>query len=144
MMKKFLVTVVALTFSASLALAGGKDCGDHGKSDRAHSAHFSKKLNLSEGQELQLEEMHKTFRAENEPLWTSLKQTKKEYRAAREANDAAKADALRATLDSQKAQMKQRKEAQHQRMLTLLTPDQREKLETMKSEKGSHGEHFRK
>jgi protein CpxP len=145
-MKKIVTAAAVLALGASLAFAGpgeGKMHGKHGRGGEAHMQHMAEKLNLSEGQKIQLEQMHENFRAQSEPLWTAMRQTKTELKAAKEAGDTARVEALRATLTTQKEQMKAQRQAQHEQMLTILTPEQRTQLETMRSERGhkKHREH---
>lgn len=140
-MKKIVTAAAVLALGASLAFAspgeGRKSRhGMHGKADGAHLERMAEKLNLSEGQKIQISEMRKTFQAQTEPLWNSMKQTKTEMKAAHEAGDTARVEALRATMKTQKDQMKAQREAQHQQMLNILTPEQRTQLEAMKSERG--------
>ena len=144
MMKKMFTAAAVLALGASLAFAGpggGKmHGGKHGRGGEAHMERMAEKLNLSEGQKIQMSELRKTFQTENEPLWTAMKQTKTELKAAQEAGDTARVEALRATMKTQKDQMKVVRQAQHEKMMTILTPDQRAQLEAMRAERG-HGRH---
>lgn len=139
-MKNIVTAAAVLALGASLAFAGpgegrkGKH-GMHGKGG-AHLERMAEKLNLSEGQKLQMSEMRKAFRAQSEPSWNSMKQTKSDMKAAKEAGDTARVEALRATMKTQKDQMKAQRQAQHQQMLNILTPEQRTQLEAMKNERG--------
>lgn len=142
-MKKSLVTVATLMLGASLAIAGpgmdgrGKHGGKHGKGARGgeFSARFAEKLNLSEGQKIQMKQFHEEFRAANEPLRNAMRTTTTEIRAARKAGDAARVEALRPTLEQQRTEMRERRAGQHERMLAILTPDQRAQLEAVKAER---------
>jgi len=141
-MKKTITAVAALALSASLAMAGHGHGKHHGnkQGDAGWSEKFAQKLNLSEAQKQQVADLQKQFRAGNEPFLSSLRQTKTDYHAAREAGDTARAEALRATLDSQKAELKQRNKTQHERIVALLSPEQRAQLEAMKAERGERHE----
>lgn len=148
-MKRIVTAAAVLALGASLAFAGpgeghkhGKQ-GMHGKGGAAHMERMAEKLNLSEGQKIQMEELRKGFEVQNEPLWTAMKQTKTEMKAAHEAGDTARVEALRATVEQQRNQMKAQREAQHAQMMNILTPEQRTQLEAMKSEHGHHGQRSR-
>jgi periplasmic protein CpxP/Spy len=141
-MKKSIATLAVLTLSATLAVAapqGGK--GEfHGKGKRGGhgemAERLAEKLNLTDAQKAQARQLHEQFRAQNEPLFNAFKQTRNDLRAARQANDTARVDALEATLKTQKEQLKAARRAQHERFLSILTADQKAKLEAMKAERG--------
>jgi Spy/CpxP family protein refolding chaperone len=144
-MKRIVTAAAVLALGASLAFAGpgeGRKHGKHemhGKGGAAHMERMAEKLNLSEGQKIQMEELRKGFQVQNEPLWTAMKQTKSEMKAAREAGDTARVEALRATVEQQRTQMKDQRQAPHEQMMNILTPEQRTQLEAMKSERGHRG-----
>ena len=142
MMKKTISTAVALTLGATLAFAGpgeGKrgSHGEKGKRGEAHMAHLAKKLNLTDAQKAQLEEQNKNFRLSNQARFDTFRDTKRQYREAVQANDTARAEALKATLQVQKGEMQQLRQAQHQALLSILTAEQKAQLEAMK---GQHGQ----
>src|SRR5688500_20366464 len=108
-MKKAIAAIAVLTLSATLAVAGpgGGKGGFHGK--RGHGefgAKFAEKLNLTDAQKAQAKQLHEQFRTRNEPLFDAFQQTKNDLRAARQANDTARIDALEAALKTQKEQLK--------------------------------------
>jgi Spy/CpxP family protein refolding chaperone len=136
--KKWLTAVAVLTLGASLAIAApnqgwGKHEGRHGE----WSAEFAQKLNLTDAQKTQLRDLNKSFRADNAAFFQSFHQTREDYRAAMKAGDTAKADSLKATLESQRAQMKQLREAQDSKISTILTPDQRAQWQQIKAERAA-------
>jgi periplasmic protein CpxP/Spy len=138
-MRKSIAALAVLTFSATLAVAapeGGKG-GFHGKRGKGHMAErLAEKLNLTDAQKAQAKQLHEQFRTQNEPLFAAFKQTKTDLRAARQANDTARVDALEAALKTQKAQLKAARQAQHERFLSILTAEQKAQLEAMKAERG--------
>ncbi|HVS31687.1 MAG TPA: Spy/CpxP family protein refolding chaperone [Thermoanaerobaculia bacterium] len=142
-MKKTIAAVAALALTATLAVAapGEGRKGRHGKHGKGEfSAKFAEKLNLSEAQKAQIKSLQDSFRAENEPFRQQALQLRTDLKAAREANDTTRAEALKAQLQAQREQMKPRMQAQHERILSILTAEQRAQLETMKSErKGRRG-----
>ncbi|HUP64006.1 MAG TPA: Spy/CpxP family protein refolding chaperone [Thermoanaerobaculia bacterium] len=139
-MKRTMIAVAALGLTASLAFAGpgeghGKRHGRHGKAGLSH--HVAEKLNLTETQKQQVDQLHKGVEASVAPLFESMKATKMQLREAREANDTAREQSLRATMKAQKEQIRQIHETQHQQFLSVLTAEQRAQLEAMKSEQRS-------
>src|SRR5688572_16436487 len=138
MNKKFVGVLAVLTLGVSLAIAaphGGK--GGHGKAGFVEK--MAQKLDLSEAQKLQIAEIHKSTREQNAAFFESARQTRQAFKEAKKAGDTVRTDALKATMDSQKAQMKQIREAEMQRVLQILTPAQREKFEAMKADRKDHG-----
>ena len=53
------------------------------------------------------------------------------------AGDTAKADSLKATLESQRAQMKQLRDAQDVKISSILTPEQRAQWQQLKAERAA-------
>ena len=141
-MKKAIAAIAVMTLSATLAVAGpgGGKAGFHGKGKHGNgdfAAKLGEKLNLSDAQKAQAKQLHEQFRAQNEPLFNAFKQTKTDLRAARQANDTARVDALEAALKTQKDQLKAARKAQHERFLSILTADQKAQFEAMKAERGN-------
>ena len=151
---KKIVSIAAATLMTTgvLAIAApgdGAHCGvksGHAKQGRMgekmNQGHMAEKLNLTDAQQTQMKELKGTFHAENQSLMDAMKQTREDLRAARQANDTARAASLAATAEQQRADLQQRREAQHERMLQILTPEQRTQMqkmhETMK-ERGERG-----
>lgn len=139
-MKKTITAVAVLALGATLAFAGphgeGKG-GRHGKGGMEFSERFAQKLNLTDAQKAQLSTIQKNFREQNKAFFDQAKATRKQAHAAKEANDTAALEALKPTMEAQRAQMKQLRDAQHQQVLNILTAEQRAQLEAMKAERGS-------
>ena len=138
-MKKTITAAVALALGASLAFAGpgeGKR-GRHGKGmhGEAGIARMAEELNLTDEQKAQLQEQRKNFRESNQARFETHRDTMRQYSEAKKAGDTARAEALKATLEVQKGELQQLRQAQHEAMLSILTPEQRTKLEAMKAER---------
>jgi periplasmic protein CpxP/Spy len=137
--KKWITGVAVLAVSASLAIAApqaAKAWGGH----RHHglmSERLAQKLNLTDAQKQQIKDLNKQFRQENQAFFQSFRQTMQEYRAAKQANDTAKLDALKPTIESQKAQFKQLRDAQEPKILSVLTPDQQAQYKALKAERAA-------
>jgi Spy/CpxP family protein refolding chaperone len=143
---KWISAVAVLALGASLAVAAPQEGGfgrgeGHGRG-RGHGrqefgAKFAEKLNLSDAQKQQIKDIKQNFRAQNKAFFDSVKQTHQDLRAAKEANDTAKVEALKPTLDAQRAQMKQLRETEKNAVLAILTPDQRAQYDAMKAERAA-------
>lgn len=154
-MKKTITAVAVLALSGTLAFAapgsGMKAHGDHMRGPGGHgmrgdfAGRFAEKLNLTDAQKQQMQQLRERFRAENEPLRAQFKQNRADMKAARDANDTARLDSLKGTADSLRAQMKERRTAQHEQMMSILSADQKAKLDALKAERqsrrGEHGRH---
>jgi len=143
-MKKTISAVAVLALGATLAFAGlheGKGHGRHGKGGGFElSGKMAEKLNLTDAQKQQINDLNKNFKDQNAAFLESFRQTMTDVREAKKANDTARLDALRPTVESQKAQMKQLRDAQHQRVLSVLSAEQRTQLEAFKAERESRRE----
>jgi Spy/CpxP family protein refolding chaperone len=135
--KKWITGIAVLAVSASLAIAApqeGKAWGGH----RAHrgmmSEKLAQKLNLSDAQKAQIKTLNQQFRQDNQTFFQSVRATRQEVKAAKQANDTAKLDALKPTIDAQKAQMQQLRQAQEAKVLSVLTPDQQSQYKALKAE----------
>ena len=143
MKKKNWITMAAvLALSTSLAVAaphgdrGGK--GGHGR----HGAGFEKmaeKLNLTADQKAQLESLQQAFRDQNKATFEASRETFQQFREAKKANDTAKVEALRPTVEAQRAQMQKLRNAHEQQILGILNADQRAQFLALKAERESRG-----
>jgi Spy/CpxP family protein refolding chaperone len=139
MNKKWITGVAVLAVSASLAIAAPqaeKAWGGHHRRGFM-SEKLAQKLNLTDAQKQQIKDLNKAFRQDNKAFFESLRATHQQMRAAKEANDTAKLDALKPTIESQKAQMKQLREAQEAKILTVLTPEQQAQYKALKAERAA-------
>jgi Spy/CpxP family protein refolding chaperone len=143
MKKKNWITMAAvLALSTSLAVAaphgdrGGK--GGHGR----HGAGFEKmaeKLNLTADQKARLESLQQSFREQNKATFETSRETFQQFREAKKANDTAKMEALRPTVEAQRAQMQRIRDAHEQQILAILSAEQRAQFLAMKAEREAHG-----
>lgn len=150
--KKWFTAAAVVALSSTLAFAAPHEGGKRGRGDRGgqeFGERFAKKLNLSEAQKQQIKDAQTAFRNENKSFFDTVRDTRRQIKAAKEAGDTARAEQLKATAKSQHAQMKELRQAQHQRILALLTPEQRTQMEAMKAEReakrgqrGHRGKHF--
>jgi protein CpxP len=136
MMKKTMTAVAVFALGASLAFAAPGDWKGHeGHGDKAGlSEKMAQKLNLTDAQKAQVKDIEAQFRTDNAAFLQNFRQTMQDVRAAKQANDTVKLDALRPTVESQKAQMKTLRQAQREKIRTILTADQRAQLDAMKAQ----------
>jgi periplasmic protein CpxP/Spy len=143
-MKKMISAVAVVALSATMAFAaidneGGKAWGGH--RHRGHkgmmAAHLAKKLNLTDEQKEQWKQINRSFREENKAFFEQARQTHQDFRAAKQAGDQAKMDALKSTLQSQRAQFKQLHEAQESKFVSILTAEQRAQFDALKAERAA-------
>lgn len=146
-MKKTITAVAALTLSATLAFAApqgntteeGKKFegkrGRHGQRGGHRGDRAFAKLNLTDAQKAQMQALREQFREQNAPLFEQLRQARTDLKTAREANDTARLESLRGSLQSLQTQFKAAKKAHREQLLTILTPEQRAQLEAAKAER---------
>ena len=89
---------------------------------------------LTDAQKDQLKSSHQAFRDANKDFFTQVKATRQEAHAAREANDTAKLDALKPTIESQRAHMQELRDQEHTQFLSVLTPDQKAQLDQLEAQ----------
>jgi Spy/CpxP family protein refolding chaperone len=138
-MKKWLTAAAIMAVSASLAIAmpqGGEGWGHHGEKG-GYGEKLAQKLNLTDTQKQQLSDLNKAFHENNKAFFQSFRQTRQEVRAAKEANDTAKLQSLKPTVDSQMAQLKQLRDAQDAKILSILTPDQQTQFKAIQAERAA-------
>jgi Spy/CpxP family protein refolding chaperone len=143
---KWTTAIAASALTAALAVAGVTAAADgrgehrNGEGRQERQQKLAETLNLTDAQKQQWDAIRKASREQNADFFAKSKETMDAFRAARDANDQAKMDALKPAVQAQRAQMKQIRDAEHQRILTVLTPDQRTQFEQLKAERETrHG-----
>lgn len=136
---KWITAAAVLGLSATLAFAGSTtgEGHDHGFGAKGRHHHgFSKlasKLNLTDAQKDQWKAIRKSSHEQNAAFFQQSRETRKEFFTAKKAGDTGKADSLKATLQSQHAQMKQIRESEEQQFTKILTADQSAQFQTLKA-----------
>jgi periplasmic protein CpxP/Spy len=145
-MNKWLAAAAVMAVSASLAIAmpqegkEGKGWGGHHGKRGFMSEKLAQKLNLTDAQKQQIRDLGKAFHQDNKAFFESARQTRQEMKAAKEANDTARLNSLKATVESQKAQFKQLRDAQDAKILSVLTPDQQAQFKALKAERAERSQ----
>jgi periplasmic protein CpxP/Spy len=134
-MKKFVIAL-ALAATTTIAFAG---VHGHGGPGRKHGApvrdHFEQ-LGLSDAQKQQIAAIRKADAEKNRELYANFHAKRMELRDLRAAGDP-KAETLRAEMEPMAQQVKAAKDAVREQILTVLTPEQKAKLEQMREERRS-------
>jgi Spy/CpxP family protein refolding chaperone len=143
---KILSVVSALALSATVAFAApqagdgqGKGFGHrHGHGKMGFMARgLGQKLNLTDEQKATWQASSKAFREENKAFFQAARETHKEMKAAKEANDTAKLESLKATAQSQRAQMKQLRDQQEAKFVSILTAEQKAQFDQLKADRAA-------
>jgi len=134
---KWFTGVAVLALSSGLALAAPHGEGHGGHDKAGFGREMAQKLNLTDAQKAQIKDISKSFREQNKAAFDSFRQTMQDYRAAKQANDTAKINALQSQFDSQRAQMKQLRDALDAKISTVLTPEQNTQWQQLKAERAA-------
>jgi len=135
-MKKTITTAVAVfALGATLAFAGphGDWKGGRGHKEGAFSEKMAEKLNLSDAQKAQMKEVRKAFREQNKAFFESAKATREQFHEAKKANDTAKLEALRPTMEAQRTQMDKLRADEMAQVRAILTPEQQAQFDAFKA-----------
>ena len=120
----------------------GKRGDGRGMSDGKRGGGFGmrglRNLDLTDAQKEQVRGIMETSRTANEPIRQEMRTLMEKRRGGEELSETD-----RARFKELRTQMKQTAEQNHNTILGILTPEQREKLETMKQEKQKRREEFR-
>lgn len=139
---KWITAVAVLALGTSLAIAGPGEGKRGHKGNGRHEAMFAEKLNLTEAQKAQIKQIRQNNHEQNKAFYESARANRQEFRAAKQANDTAKLDALKGQMESQRAQMKQLRESEMAQINAILTAEQKAQFAAMKADrearKGRH------
>lgn len=137
-MNKVMTMAAVLALSTSLAIAaphGGRGgrAGKHGRGE--FGARFAEKVGLTDAQKEQIKNIRQNNREANKAFFEQSRETFKQFREAKKANDTAKLEQLKPLLEEQRAKMKQFRQTERDQILSLLTPEQRTKFDALKAER---------
>ncbi len=103
--------------------------GRHGNAMR-HAV--ASKLNLTDEQKSQLQQLRQATHDKNQQLFADAKAKRQEFHSLKKANDPRAAE-VKAELEALRPQLQAAKKEQHTAFLSILTPEQRMQLEQWKS-----------
>ena len=92
-------------------------------------------LSLTDTQKKTIDEIENKWNADHEKFLTEFRATMADYRAAREANDTAKMDALKPKMDAQRAEMSKLRAEQEEKIEKTFTDEQKAKWSKIKEER---------
>jgi Spy/CpxP family protein refolding chaperone len=98
---------------------------------------YGQQLNLTDGQKKAIDEMEKKFDEEHATFLADYHQTMADYRAARQANDTAKIEALKPKFDAQRAEMMKLRTTQEEKIAATFTDAQKAAWEKIKEERAA-------
>lgn len=131
---------LAMAGAGTVAVAGeGGHRGHHGRGGAGFGGFRA--LDLTEEQKTQAKAIFEEQRKASEPQRAQMHELRKQMR---EQLDSGKADAtaigqLAIQTHAIGSQLREARERGHERLLAILTPEQKAKLEQMKSERGKRG-----
>ena len=139
-MKKTITAIAVFALSGTLAFAateGHQRFGGHHHRHGMFGAKMAEKLNLTDAQKAQIKDIRKSSHEANAAFFDEARNTRKEFFAAKKANDTAKMEPLKPALQTQRAQMKEIRKAEMAKITSILTPDQQATLQQLRAERKS-------
>ncbi len=127
-MKKTLAVVIGLLFAVA-AMA------QEGRRNQSFTERYGAQLNLTDAQKKTIDELEAKFQKDNAAFLEELQKTMTDYRAARDANDQAKIDALKPKVDEQRAQMNKLRTAHEENIAKSFNADQKAAWTKIKEER---------
>ena len=140
-MKKITTAVAVTILGATLAFAGPHGHGKgHGRGGHdGFGQKLAQELGLTDAQKEQIKAIRTATREQNRTFFEQARETRQEMHAAKKANDGARIDALKGTVEAQRAQMKQIRDAEKAKIAALLTPDQKAKWQALEAQRAERG-----
>jgi periplasmic protein CpxP/Spy len=139
-----LATIAAVSVSAA---PGGFGKGPRGGHQGRHGGdgHGLRDLDLTEQQRTQIREMVKSHREANQPLFDRMKDAREQLHEARRSGttDATRIGQLTLAVDAQRKQLEASRLQLREQIASVLTPEQREKLEKAEAERKQKREEWR-
>jgi Spy/CpxP family protein refolding chaperone len=130
MQKKTVVTVVLGLVLAMPVLA-------QERRPMSFTERYGEQLGLTETQKNVINDLEKKFDEDHAKFLAEFRQTMSDYRAARQANDQAKIDALKPKMDEQRAEMMKLRGVQEDKIAATFTDDQKAKWSKIKEERAA-------
>jgi Spy/CpxP family protein refolding chaperone len=141
---KWITAIGATSLTAVLAVAGVTAASD-GRSEHGDrqgrqemQQKLAEKLNLTDAQKQQWDAIRKASREQNADFFAKSKETMEAFRAAGDANDQAKMDALKPAVQAQRAQMKQIRDAENAKLMSILNDQQKAQFQAMQAARAQH------
>ena len=126
-MKKTITLFAVAVFTAAVGFAQ--------RGPQGFVAMYGEKLSLTAVQKDQITAIETKTREDNKEFFESSRKLMEEARAARDANDTAKMDALKPAMKANREQMMKIRAAEMDRIKPVLTADQRAQVEKLIAER---------
>jgi LTXXQ motif family protein len=127
-MKRFIAAAVCFLFAVA-AFAQEQ------RKPQTFVERYGTELGLTDKQSQVINDLEKKFDEDNAKFLADFRATMTDYRAARQANDQAKMDALKPAMDAQRAQMTKLRSVQEDKISATFTDDQKAKWSKIKEER---------
>jgi Spy/CpxP family protein refolding chaperone len=98
---------------------------------------YGEQLGLTDTQKNVINDLEKKFDEEHATFLADYHLTMADYRAARQANDQARIDALKPKVDAQRAEMTKLRSVQEDKIAATFTDDQKAKWSKIKEERAA-------
>lgn len=142
MIGKTMTAIAAVALVGTVALAGGPGRGGHhgkqGGQDRMKR--MAEELQLSDAQIDAMKQMRQADRQRNQARRDEAQTLAKQWVALTDKGDAKGADRIQSQLTSMREEMNIRRLAERGKFQEILTPEQKEKFEQLKAERGQKRE----
>ena len=135
-----LAAVLALTTTLAFAGPGGEVRGRHGRHGKGDFvAKYGDALNLTADQKRLIADIQKNARLQMREQFQKSRETMKEARAARQAGDTAKLEALKPALEANRQAMKDLRKSEETQILSVLTAEQKAAYELKEEHRSNRG-----
>jgi Spy/CpxP family protein refolding chaperone len=98
---------------------------------------YGQQLSLTDTQKKTIDDMEKSWNEDHAKFLADFRQTMADYRAAREANDTAKVEALKPKFDAQRAEMTKLRSEQEDKIAGTFTDSQKATWSKIKEERAA-------
>ena len=129
MSRKFVAVAVTLVFATVAFAQEGQ------RRNMTFVERYGEQLKLTDEQKKAIGEMDVKFQKDNEEFFEETQKTMAEYRAARDANDQAKLDALKPKMDEQRAKMTKLRTEHEEHITKIFTDEQKAAWAKIKEER---------
>jgi protein CpxP len=98
---------------------------------------YGQDLGLTDTQKKTIDDLENKWNEDHAKFLTEYRNTMAEFRAAREANDTVKMDALKPKMDAQRAEMSKLRSEQEEKFASTFTDEQKAKWSKIKEERAA-------
>lgn len=132
---RWLILAVAAVLALALAAVGQEHRDQQRGPNQTFAERYGQQLSLTDQQKTKIDEIEKQFQKDNADFLSTFQKTMSDFRAARQANDSAKVEALRPSVDSQRAQMTKLRTALEDKFAATFDEAQQKQWTKIKEER---------